>query len=41
MLNMFERPEDPKEFSHLFGIPTAIFMGSAMVGHLSDASGIY
>jgi NAD(P) transhydrogenase len=41
MLDMFKRPGDPKEFTHLYGIPAAVFMGSVIAGHLSGASGIY
>jgi NAD(P) transhydrogenase len=41
MLDMFKRPGDPKEYTHLYGIPAIVFMGSVIAGHLSGASGIY
>ena len=41
MLDMFKRPGDPQEYTHLYGVPAAVYMGGVIAGHLSGASGVF
>ena len=41
MLDMFKRPGDPQEYTHLYGVPAPVYMGGIIAGHLSGASGVF
>jgi NAD(P) transhydrogenase len=41
MLDMFKRPNDPKEYNNLFAIPAAASFGGLIAAYLSGASAVY
>ena len=41
MLDLFKRKEDVKEYNYLYSIPSVMFMGSLLGGHVLDVSGAY
>ena len=41
MLDMFKRPNDPKEYNNLFAIPALTSIGGLIAAHLSGASAVY
>lgn len=41
MLDMFKRPNDPKEYNNLFAIPAATSIGGLIAAYFSGASAVY